>query len=81
MSGGEKQRAAIARAIINNPKFLFLDEPTGNLDDKNSYLVQDLIMNIANQYEVALVLSTHDTTFANRMDKVYTINNKRITEV
>jgi lipoprotein-releasing system ATP-binding protein len=81
LSGGEKQRAAIARAIINNPKFLFLDEPTGNLDDKNSYLVQDLIINIANQYEVALILSTHDTTFANRMDKVYAINNKRITEV
>ena len=47
LSGGEKQRAAIARAIINNPKFLFLDEPTGNLDIENSANIQNLIFDIS----------------------------------
>jgi len=81
LSGGEKQRVAIARAIINDPEFLFLDEPTGNLDDKNSEIVQDLIMSIAKEYEMTLILSTHDKNFANKMNTIYKINNKTINEV
>ena len=81
LSGGEKQRVAIARAIINNPQFLFLDEPTGNLDIKNANLVQDLIIQIADEYKVALILSTHDNSFAQRMDKIYKISNRNIIEV
>ncbi len=81
LSGGEKQRVAIARAIINDPEFLFLDEPTGNLDDKNSGIVQDLIMSIAKKYDMTLILSTHDINFANKMNTIYKINNKTINEV
>ena len=81
LSGGEKQRVAIARAIVNNPSFLFLDEPTGNLDDENSNLVQDLILQIANEHDIALILSTHDINFANKMNKVYKIDNRNIKEV
>lgn len=81
LSGGEKQRVAIARAIVNNPSFLFLDEPTGNLDDENSNLVQDLILQIANEHDIALILSTHDTNFANKMNTIYKINNRNIKEV
>ena len=81
LSGGEKQRVAIARAIVNNPSFLFLDEPTGNLDDENSNLVQDLILQIANEHDIALILSTHDTNFANKMITIYKISNRNIKEV
>ena len=81
LSGGEKQRVAIARAIVNNPSFLFLDEPTGNLDDENSNLVQDLILQIANEHDIALILSTHDTNFANKMNTIYKISNRNIKEV
>ena len=81
LSGGEKQRVAIARAIINKPNFLFLDEPTGNLDDENSELVQNLIIQIAQENNVALILSTHDNIFANKMNTIYKINNRNINEV
>ena len=81
LSVGEKQRVAIARAIVNNPSFLFLDEPTGNLDDENSNLVQDLILQIANEHDIALILSTHDTNFANKMNTIYKISNRNIKEV
>jgi lipoprotein-releasing system ATP-binding protein len=81
LSGGEKQRVAIARAIKNNPHFLFLDEPTGNLDDENSALVQNLILQIADEHKIALILSTHDTNFANKMNTIYKINNRNIKEV
>ena len=81
LSGGQQQRVAIARAVINNPQFLFLDEPTGNLDNKNANLVQDLIIQIADEYKVALILSTHDNSFAQRMDNIYKISNRNIIEV
>ena len=81
LSGGEKQRVAIARAIVNNPSFLFLDEPTGNLDDENSHLVQELILQLADEHNIALILSTHDTNFANKMNTVYKIDNWNIKEV
>ena len=69
LSGGEKQRAAIARAIINNPKFLFLDEPTGNLDIENSANIQNLIFDISKKYDVALITATHDNEFIKLFDK------------
>ena len=81
LSGGERQRVAIARAIITSPEIILADEPTGNLDNKNANLVQDLIIQIADEYKVALILSTHDNSFAQRMDKIYKISNRNIIEV
>ena len=73
LSGGEKQRLAIARALSNNPNFLIMDEPTGNLDNKTSQLIQNLILNISRNNEIGIILATHDLNFANMMDTVYEI--------
>ena len=78
LSGGEKQRAALARAIINNPMFLFLDEPTGNLDIENSNNIQNLIFEISKKYGVALITATHDNEFTKLFDRVYTLENSKL---
>ena len=58
LSGGEKQRTAIARALISQPKILFADEPTGNLDEKNANSVMDLLINLQKEFNTALVIVT-----------------------
>ena len=78
LSGGEKQRAALARAIINNPIFLFLDEPTGNLDIENSNNIQNLIFEISKKYGVALITATHDNEFSKLFDRVYKLENSKL---
>ncbi len=59
--------------LSNNPNFLIMDEPTGNLDNKTSQLIQDLILNISRNNEIGIILATHDLNFANMMDTVYEI--------
>ena len=81
LSGGEKQRLAIARALSNNPNFLIMDEPTGNLDNKTSQLIQDLILNISRNNEIGIILATHDLNFANMMDTVYEISDGGLRKV
>ena len=78
LSGGEKQRAAIGRALINNPKFLFLDEPTGNLDNRNSEIIQDLIIELSNKHSIALIAATHDNKFIDSFEKVYQLVNSKM---
>ncbi len=78
LSGGEKQRAAIARAISNDPKFLFLDEPTGNLDHLNASIIQQLLFEMSNKYGVALITATHDNKFIKSFDKVYKLFETRL---
>ena len=78
LSGGEKQRAAIARALTNKPKFLFLDEPTGNLDRDNARIIQELIIDISNNYGVALITATHDNEFIKAFSKVHVLSDARI---
>ena len=78
LSGGEKQRAAIARAITNKPKFLFLDEPTGNLDRDNARIIQELIIDISDNYGVALITATHDNEFIKAFSKVHILSDARI---
>ena len=78
LSGGEKQRAAIARAISNIPKFLFLDEPTGNLDHVNALIIQQLLFEMSNKYGIALITATHDNKFIKSFDKVYKLFETRL---
>ena len=81
LSGGEKQRAAIGRALINDPKFLFLDEPTGNLDNRNSEIIQDLIIELSNKHSIALIAATHDNEFIKSFDRVYKLSNTKLNSV
>lgn len=64
LSGGEQQRVAIARAIINNPMILIADEPTGNLDSRNSDIIYDLFININKEFGTTIVTATHSKDFA-----------------
>ena len=64
LSGGERQRVAVLRALINNPKILFADEPTGNLDEKNALILVDLFMQINRDYNVTILLTTHNPDVA-----------------
>ena len=73
LSGGELQRVAVVRALINNPKLILADEPTGSLDNKSSLLLTDLLKHI--EKKVSLVMVTHSTEIASLMDKKYSLEN------
>ena len=69
LSGGEQQRVCIARAIVNNPKLLICDEPTGNLDPETSKEIMDVISSINKELGTTVVMATHDKDIVNRMKK------------
>ncbi len=73
LSGGEKQRTAIARALVAMPQILFADEPTGNLDEKNADQVLQLLLNLQKAFNTALVVVTHDPGLAQLADRTITI--------
>ena len=75
LSGGEKQRVAVLRALINRPKILFADEPTGNLDEKNALLLVDLLRKINRDYKVAILLTTHNPDVAEIGEKRYELKS------
>ena len=81
LSGGEKQRVAIARALINKPNFIFLDEPTGNLDEDNADIIQNLLLDISKRHKIALITATHDSNFIKNFDKIYKIQDMNLSEV
>jgi lipoprotein-releasing system ATP-binding protein len=78
ISGGEKQRVAIARALINDPHIIMGDEPTGNLDKKNSDLVFDMFKQLAHEYNQTLLIVTHDPSFADRTDRIIKMEDGKI---
>ncbi len=78
LSGGQQQRVAIARALINEPKILFGDEPTGNLDSKNTSIVLDILQELKQEFKQTILMVTHDTTFAERADRIISIRDGRI---
>lgn len=78
LSGGEKQRVAIARALINDPLIIMGDEPTGNLDKKNTEVVFDIFQQLAIEYQQALLIVTHDPSFANRTNRIIEMEDGRV---
>ncbi|HXB34833.1 MAG TPA: ABC transporter ATP-binding protein [Puia sp.] len=78
LSGGQQQRAAIARALINDPSVIMGDEPTGNLDSKNSQIVFDIFRDIARQGRQTIIAVTHDEDFAANCDRVLELSDGRL---
>ncbi|MEO8961022.1 MAG: ABC transporter ATP-binding protein [Ginsengibacter sp.] len=78
ISGGEKQRVAIARALINDPHIIMCDEPTGNLDVKNSEVVFDIFKRLTREFNQTLLVVTHDNSFAERTDRIIEMEDGNI---
>ena len=78
LSGGEKQRIAIAIALINNPEIILADEPTGNLDIDNSNMIVDIFLKLAHEYDKCVIMVTHNPDIAKMCDEEYSISNKNI---
>jgi lipoprotein-releasing system ATP-binding protein len=78
ISGGQKQRVSIARALINSPTIIMGDEPTGNLDSKNSDVVFDIFKDLTSKDNLSLLIVTHDQDFANRTDRIIQMGDGRI---
>lgn len=78
LSGGQKQRVAIARALINEPLIIMGDEPTGNLDKKNSDIVFNIFTALAEEYHQSLLIVTHDLDFAGKTQRTITMEDGKI---
>lgn len=78
LSGGEKQRVAVARALMNQPSVIFADEPTGNLDSTNQQEMHDLFFSLRDKFGITLVIVTHDRTFAEQSDLTLEIKDGMI---
>jgi lipoprotein-releasing system ATP-binding protein len=78
ISGGQKQRVAIARALINNPIIIMGDEPTGNLDKKNSEIVFNIFKELAEVYNQSLLIVTHDNEFAARTHRIIEMEDGKV---
>lgn len=80
LSGGEQQRVAVARALINNPDVIFADEPSGNLDSKNATELHDLFFKLKDEFKQTFVIVTHNEELANRADRKLIMKDGLIVE-
>lgn len=78
LSGGEQQRVAVARALINDPAVILADEPSGNLDSQNKQELHKLFFSLRDRYEQTIVIATHDKELASLSDRILTIKDGRI---
>ena len=78
ISGGEKQRVAVARALINSPKIIFADEPSGNLDSQNSQNLYDYFLKLRKDFNYTFLIATHDQKLAKKSDRIIEINDGQI---
>jgi putative ABC transport system ATP-binding protein len=78
LSGGEKQRVALCRALVNQPRIVFADEPTGNLDSRNSQAILALLQTLQQEQHTTLVLATHSAAIARAADRCITLQDGRI---
>lgn len=78
LSGGEQQRVALARALINQPKILFADEPTGNLDHDNAQEILNMLLELKKEFQMTMLIVTHDPAIANRTELIYTMRDGMI---
>jgi lipoprotein-releasing system ATP-binding protein len=81
LSGGERQRVAIARALVTRPKVILADEPTGNLDRKNAMQVHHEMLELNEEMDTAIVIVTHDSTIAESMQEIYTLDDGVLSKV
>ncbi|MGN7965228.1 ABC transporter ATP-binding protein [Microbacterium sp. 22179] len=80
LSGGQKQRVVIARALVNNPRIIFADEPTGNLDSATGAVVEDILFGLNREHGITLIVVTHDEDLAARCDRRIVIRDGRIVD-
>lgn len=78
MSGGQQQRTSIARALINNPKLILADEPTGNLDSNSTEVIYDIMRDINEEYKTSFLIITHDRRIAQKTDRIIEIRDGQI---
>ena len=80
LSGGEQQRVSVARALINNPDFIFADEPSGNLDTSNAKALHDLFFKLRDTFQLSFVIVTHNEDLADMADRKVVMKDGRIVD-